>query len=164
MRLHLLLGLALVLVGCSSEGSPAGPGGGKELPTGSDLPADPADFGAFLAAERYNDWDCEPELHPSQEPSPHGMNRICQNDIASAALDGEGNWPVGTAFVKEQFNAAGELGAISVSVRESDAEGSAGWRFYREANGAVTNNNTGQFFCTNCHDGADRDFVWSTVD
>ena len=58
---------------------------------------------AWIAEGFYKDWACEPAPHASRDPSPHGINRICSNDVMSAAGT-TGLFPVGSASVKELYD------------------------------------------------------------
>lgn len=61
---------------------------------------------AWLSAGSYKNWHCEPAPHLPRSPSPHkGQNRICSNDLLSGA--GPGEYPVGSAAVKELFDDTG---------------------------------------------------------
>lgn len=116
----------------------------------------------WLAARSWETWDCEAAPHPATEPSPHGMNRICQNRLVTACLDDDRRFPVGATLVKESYDASGELFALFVETRISEDEGPDGWYFVRRevASGAVVDNAP---FCASCHATSPRDFVWSTV-
>lgn len=61
---------------------------------------------AWIATGAYRSWHCEMPQHPARSPSPHGINRICTNDALSAHT-GAGEYPVGSAAVKELYDAAG---------------------------------------------------------
>src|SRR4051812_36675170 len=96
----LLLGVvaAALIGGCGNGG-----GGDDESqvpPTSS-----AADIDAWIAEGHYKEWACEDKEHEARSPSPHGFNRICSNDVLSAAGDGE--YPVDSAGVKELWDAAG---------------------------------------------------------
>lgn len=128
------------------------------------IPDSVPDYAAWLAAKKYNAWDCQAESHPAVGVSPHQQNRICQNTLITQTLNGSGKFPVGATLVKETYDAAGQLAAFFVSKRVNDSEGTAGWLYYRQGiDGTVTHNAVNQAFCAGCHSGAPRDAVFSTV-
>ncbi len=43
------------------------------------------DLEVWLTAGHYRSWHCEPAPHASRSPSPHGVNRICSNDLLSGS-------------------------------------------------------------------------------
>lgn len=90
--------ILLVAVGCDADDGDEMDSGDAQ---GSDqLPPRGADaVEAWLADGAYLAWTCEPQPHAARSPSPHGINRICSNDLLSAHGDGE--YPVGAASVKE---------------------------------------------------------------
>lgn len=163
--------LLAVLIGTSMACSNSPASTADAGPDGPDLavrpPTDPTTWGAWLDTGNYLAWHCEDEPHPAREPSPHGMNRICQNSIVTQALSGNGNYPVDSSMVKEQYNGSGEIFAVEISLRETDAEGNDAWRFWRgtgEQFDTITNNRTGSNFCSDCHTDADRDFIFTNVE
>lgn len=141
-------------------------GGVASLPTDR-APQNAALIAQWLTEGHYLDWRCEAEKHAAREPSPHGINRICQNTIASDAIPGTGNFPVGATMVKEQYGSSGDtVLAIEVSVRENETDGANGWRFWRgqgEGFARVTQNVVNDDFCAGCHESAERDFVWTPL-
>ena len=160
-----LLSLAVCLPACGDDDGPAGPSdAGPSFPTPAEgPPANPAEFAAWLAGGEYLTWNCEPDPHPARAPSPHGMNRICQNSIADAAFETTGAYPPGAAWVKEQYS-GGVIFAIEISRRENNGTGPTAWRFWRGQGpgyAAVTQNAVAQPFCAGCHTMGDRDFVFS---
>ena len=61
-------------------------------------PRGAVDVQTWLARGFYTSWHCEPERHAARAPSPHGTNRICNND---AIHDAKGDlFPEGAASVK----------------------------------------------------------------
>ncbi len=149
----------LVVSGCSSSTTPAtstgdggGGGGGGDSgaswdPSGSAPPANvpasgdqtPPTTGAavrtWLAAGSYKAWHCEPAPHASRSPSPHNMNRICSNDLASAYVAADGGAverPEGTAAVKELYDATGTaIRGYAVYLKAgATSAGGANWYWY----------------------------------
>jgi hypothetical protein len=127
-----------------------------------------ADIERWLAMGAYRAWRCEPERHAARPGSAHSANRICTNETLSAS-EGAGEFPVGSAAVKELFNSAGTLTGYAVSVRVREGGGGAGWYWYeRLAPGRVVADSTGdrggaRTICVSCHDGAPRDQVYTVV-
>jgi hypothetical protein len=62
----------------------------------------------WLAQGFYKSWRCEPASHPARPFGAHGQNRVCSNDLLSTA--GAGEFPVGSASVKEVFSGADIIG------------------------------------------------------
>lgn len=84
---------------------------------------------AWLARGAYKDWTCEPAVHDARSPSPHGKNRICSNDLASA--HGDGPYPIGAASVKELYDDAGaQIVGYAVGLKVSADTTGAGWYWY----------------------------------
>ncbi len=92
--------------GGGSGGGGGGGGGGSvddpQLPPTSSA----ADIDAWLAKGDYKSWACESPEHEARSPSPHGVNRICSNAVLSGHT-GTGEYPVGSAGVKELWDAIG---------------------------------------------------------
>ncbi len=63
-----------------------------------------SDIEAWIALGYYKSWHCEPAPHAARSPSPHGINRICSNDVLSATAS-NAEYPVGSAAVKELYAA-----------------------------------------------------------
>ena len=118
-------------------------------------------FGAWLDTRPYEAWECETDISPADEPSPHGDKRICWNDAVVTSRGGSGAWPNGATVVKLHYTGS-SISAISLETRVDDAEGP--WFFYRrETSGAITNGRErtqGQTLCVGCHEDAPRDLVW----
>ncbi len=154
--------------GCpaSEAGCPAtGPtnAGDKDTPaTGSE-----ADVKAWLALGLYKtgDWKCETAPHDARSPSPHGMNRICSN--ATLSGHGAGEFPVGSAGVKEIYTGADITGYAMY--RKLKAGGGEAWYWYEEIGGSNVANSTGDVgtaksVCVGCHGGAGSDAMHSGHD
>lgn len=91
----------LALAGCGGNPSP-GVGDDQTPPTtGHDA------IETWLTAASYKSWHCEQAPHAPRSPSPHlTMNRICSNNLLST-FAGTGEYPVGSAAVKELYDSAG---------------------------------------------------------
>ena len=88
---------------------------------------------SWLSEGAYKSWACEPGVHEARSPSPHGFNRICSNDVLSAAAGDSGAWPQGAAAVKELYasmTAATPVGyAVYLKTKADSAKGAA-WYWY----------------------------------
>lgn len=143
--------------GCMDDGSASF---GDDL-TDHQLPARGSkDMPQWLATGFYQAWRCELVPHPGRSPSPHGTTRICNNDVLAAA--GSGAFPVGTAAVKEIFDANGIAG-YAVSRKLTAGTGGDAWYWYEGIGDSVSANAEGVGGCTGCHAGAARDFVFTVV-
>lgn len=111
-------------------GATTGTGGGASAQT----PPEGADaVEAWLAKGDYKSWSCEAAVHASRDPSPHGFNRICSNDLISANATGTGNWPKGAAAVKELYAAVGDGTPVGYAVylkKDADSADGANWYWY----------------------------------
>jgi hypothetical protein len=165
----------------ASTGTGAGP---EMLPVDAQTPPQggPDAMKAWLAKADYKKWHCEAAEHASKMPSPHGFNRICSNDKLAGA-GASGNFPVGSAGVKELWDKAG--GAIigyAVYVKAAaDSAAGANWYWYEDnptipaPTGPIVADGYGdagqaKSICVDCHSHADsmfaataRDFVFTQV-
>jgi len=162
--------------GCPAKeaGGPAKEAGGpaEEAPKNAgdkDLPAtgSAADTKAWLALGQYKTgtWKCEEAPHAARSPSPHGTNRICSN--ATLSGHGAGEFPVGSAGVKELYTGA-EITGYAV-YRKLKAGGGEAWAWYEETGGTVVANGIGdsgvaKSVCVGCHTGAGSDAAHSGHD
>jgi hypothetical protein len=151
-----ILVLAIAFAGCTDDGPDS---------FGDDL-ADPqlpargtGDARAWLAAGHYQSWRCEAAPHAGRPPSPHGRNRICNND---ALRPGAGDFPVGAAAVKEIYDGSAIVGFAIARKLVAGASGD-GWYWYEATPDKVYANSEGAANCTACHAGAARDFVFTVV-
>ena len=182
---------ALTLAGCSSDNTASTAPGGKDAgcpaeqagcpakeagpaaePKNAgdkDVPATGpvADVKAWLALGNYKtgSWKCEEAPHAARSPSPHGTNRICSN--ATLSGHGAGEFPVGSAGVKEIYTGA-EITGYAV-YRKLKAGGGEAWYWYEEIGGSVVANDTGdkgaaKSICVGCHAGAGSDAMHSGHD
>jgi len=120
----------------------------------------------WLDAAYYQAWNCEAAPHAAREPSPHGTNRICNNDVLAAAADSS-SYPVGSASVKELYE--GEA-IVGYAVYRKLAEGTDGsnWYWYETMGGTAVADGTGdngpaKEICVGCHSHAPTDFVFTLV-
>jgi hypothetical protein len=135
---------------------------------------------SWLATGDYKKWHCEAAEHASKTPSPHDVNRICSNTKLAATATG--NFPAGSAAVKELWDKVG--GAIigyAVYVKtEADSAAGTNWYWYEDnptlnpaggvvADGFGTSGNP-KDVCVSCHVKAGsgfaataRDFVFVQV-
>jgi hypothetical protein len=175
-------------LGCNSSAAAPAPvlygdasAGGPETPPATNG----ADVEAWLKTGAYLKWACEPAVHASRGPSPHGFDRVCSNDVVSpvAAQGDAGAWPQGAAEVKELYTSltATVPGGYAVSVKtQAESAGGAGWYWYeRLTEGSIEADGPGssgpsQSICVACHTAAgssaanttspgSRDFIYTPV-
>ncbi len=148
--------------GCPAE--PPANAGTSDLPaTGPD-----ADVRAWLAKGDYKTgtWKCEAAPHAARSPSPHGINRICSNATLSA--HGSGQYPVGSAGVKELYDQAGTNVIGHAVYRKLKVGAAESWYWWEDLNNSTVANGTGdqgsaKSICASCHMGAPNDFVFTQV-
>ncbi len=110
------------------DGSTAPGAGDDQTP-----PQGAAKVKAWLEKGAYKTWRCESEVHASRSPSPHGPNRICSNDVLSANAAGTGDWPAGSAAVKELYARLDQEKIVGYSVylkTKADSAAGANWYWY----------------------------------
>lgn len=127
---------------------------------------------AWLETGAYEDWHCEPDVHESRAPSPHGYNRICSNDAIASMATGSGDWPKGAAAVKELYTSesAREPAGYAVYVKtEADSADGANWYWYERlppseagepgqlAADGLGDSGTAKSICVACHAAAGTD-------
>jgi hypothetical protein len=175
----------VALAGCASDPVPTSTGDSSvDVGTAQLPPMGRVAVEAWLTAGYYRSWHCEAMPHAARSPSPHGINRICSNDALSA-FTGTGEYPVGSAAVKELYDAAG-TSIIGYAVYRHVSAGTIGanWYWYErvpqtsmvphDANGVVAdalgNVGTANSICVGCHSatGVDamhsgHDFVYTQV-
>jgi hypothetical protein len=119
---------------------------------------------AWLEKGDYKSWACETVEHPQMKVSPHGINRVCSNDLA-AGFQGSvsDERPLGTASVKEIYDDASALVGYAVGVKIA-AESAAGsnWYWYERVRQNVVVDGLGdtepaKSACVGCHAGAGSD-------
>jgi hypothetical protein len=119
---------------------------------------------AWLEKGDYKSWACETVEHPQMKVSPHGVNRVCSNDLA-ASFEGSvsDERPLGTASVKELYDDASELVGYAVGVKLSAAsDGGGNWYWYERTQENVVVDGLGdaglaKSACVGCHAGAGSD-------
>ena len=166
------LGLSALAFACGSDDSdPASMTPSQEMaahaPTDHDQtpPTEVAALEAWLAKGAYKEWQCEPEVHRSRSPSPHGYNRICSNEAISEHIEGDAPWPRGAAAVKELYDGLDRTTPKGYAVyvkTEADSADGANWYWYeRTERGVVVDGLGGQnpakSNCVGCHAGAGAD-------
>jgi hypothetical protein len=131
---------------------------------------------AWLAGGAYKQWHCEPSVHAARSPSPHGFNRICSNDVLSADATATGNWPMGSAAVKELYAAETDTTPVGYAVylkTQADSAAGANWYWYEivpldstaaphdsrgvVADGLGTTGTPAKDICVGCHAAAGSD-------
>ena len=125
---------------------------------------------AWIEGGDYLDWTCEPAPHDPRSPSPHGPNRICSNDLLSA--HGAGEYPVGSASVKELYDASStNIVGYAVALHTTAGTEGGDWYWYEVVpldsaaphgpNGVVADgtgeSGTPMTICVSCHAGAGSD-------
>ena len=159
-----ILLLAAGLSGCNS------PAPGSEAIDTTDASAldDPqlpplggAPLRAWLAAGSYRQWACEATIMNPRPRGAHGRNRVCSNDLLSAA-DTSSPFPPGSAAVKELYDSRDRLVGYAVSRKLS--AGTDGVRWFWSEGG---NEGIGIGGCAGCHGQAamygGHDFVYVRV-
>lgn len=171
-----------ILPGCADDeagcpaacpaGCPAPAGDAQTPPQGSD-----SVIGTWLAAASYKGagWKCEPAVHANRSPSPHGMNKICNNTKLTGTI-APAPYGFGVASVKELYMDDGTtVAGHAFSIKLFDGESSGPkWYFYEKMGTSVVYNGAGKTdnadLCSSCHAGAGsdaahsgRDFVYTQV-
>jgi hypothetical protein len=143
---------------CSGEDPPEFPGPSADVP-----PLDSEAIEEWLTGSPYEAWTCEPALRPPRDPSPHGDARICQNAILTGA-GADDAFPIGAASVKQQ-GSGDVVQLINVVVRGSSDQGGQAWYWWRKDVNleTVLVDAYGAGECTDCHQVAARDFVFTIL-
>src|SRR4051812_26674156 len=88
------LALTTALLACGDDDmtkeedkDPVGQGDGDDS-ADQTPPMGASEVESWLKAGAYKSWHCEPRVHESRSPSPHGFNRICSNDLVADNVDG----------------------------------------------------------------------------
>lgn len=176
------------LTGCGSPSTTSVDAGtGAVVTNDPQLPptSNAADVETWLAGGYYKSWHCESATHAARSPSPHGINRICNNAKLRAQAAGPGEYQVGSAAVKELYDAdGGTIIGYAVEVHVSAGKSTSNWYWYERnptlgapakngsaglvADGIGPNEgtaNTGtEAICTGCHAGAGSDAAHNTTD
>jgi hypothetical protein len=133
------------------------------------------DVEQWLKDASYKTWTCEPAIHASRAPSPHGFNKICSNDLIVNAATGTGTWPKGAAAVKEIYaslTATTPTGYAVYLKTNADSADGANWYWYERVpsdsdaphdptTGVVADGmggaGTAKSICVGCHAAAGMD-------
>lgn len=173
---------------CGGTGSPTS---GTTAPTTGDDPADQTPpqghdaIEAWLAEGHYKAWTCQPTPHAPIPISPHGVQRICANDLLSTHPPDSGEYPVGSASVKELYdNGGATIVGYAVSVHTKAGTDGSSWYWYERVpldspaphddNGVVADGHgdsgLAMSICVGCHsatgidaDHPGHDFVYVQV-
>jgi len=149
----------LWLVGCSDRVGQASYGDDLDDPQ---IPARGArDMGEWLARGFYRVWTCEPTGHEARPPSPHGRDRICNNDALHGSTTG--SYPAGSASVKEFLDGQGGVVGYAVYRKVDESSGGDGWYWYEAFGSSVSTANGDVEACTRCHSRAPREYVFTQV-
>jgi hypothetical protein len=164
--------LAAVSGACSDDD--AAPAAGASSQSLQTPPMGAKALEAWLSKGTYKDWQCEPSVHESRDPSPHGFNRICSNDVVSGHADGSDAWPSGAAAVKELYASADAKAPVGYAVylkTKADSADGANWYWYErvpsdsaaphDSNGVVADgmgdSGAAKTICVGCHVAAGSD-------
>lgn len=174
MRLSLLL--PVLLLACGTPANVDDP----ELPPTTGF----EDVEAWLGKGYYKAWHCEGGPHDARSPSPHGINRIC-NNAKLTGFTSKSEYPVGAAAVKELYNAdGGTIIGYAVEVHTSAGTDTSNWYWYERnptlgapakngsaglvADGVGPSEGTAgtgtEQICTGCHRAAGSDAAHDTND
>jgi len=144
-----------------SSGDLSDPGDPQTPPKGR------ANLEPWIAQGFYKGWRCEPAAHPARPFGAHGQNRVCSNELLSAA--GAGEFPVGSASVKEIYSGT-DVAGYSVSRHTSAGTGGNTWYWYERIGSGSPTDAQGASVCVSCHQlaGSDssrsgHDFVYTQV-
>jgi hypothetical protein len=119
----------------------------------------------WIAQGFYRSWKCEPSSHPSRALGAHGQTRVCSNDLLSAA--GPGEFPVGSASVKEIYSGA-DVAGYAVSRHTSTGTSGSTWYWYERVGTGGATDAQGGAVCVGCHQRAGNqlpghDYVFTQV-
>jgi len=164
--LHRTLAFTLLLTAaCTDPGGDEG-GGSTSDATGADesgdaavdVPTGQAELSPWLMDESYAGWAAESAPHEATGTSPHGMVRTFFNDALVASFEaGNTEHTVGSASVKELYDAAGMRTGWAVMVKTAAGTDAESWYWYLESNGSVNADGNGAGPCEGCHGpGVDR--------
>jgi hypothetical protein len=174
-RWVLSFGIALSVAACGGDESAPDRGASQIQPDNDQTPPQGADaIEAWLAEGSYNAWHCEDEVHESRDPSPHGFNRICSNDLIAANAQGKDSWPKGAAAVKELYATADAMEPVGFAVylkTATDSDKGSNWYWYErvpldsaaphDADGVVADgpgdSGPEKAICVSCHAAAGSD-------
>ena len=159
----LCLGISMLELGCSGasdSASTAADLGDEQTPPRGQSRIEP-----WIAQGFYRNWKCEPASHPARPPGAHGPNRVCSNDLLSAA--GPVEFPVGSSSVKEIYS---EQNVVGYAISRHTSPGTSGntWYWYERVGTGGATDAQGAGVCTGCHSLAGparsgHDFVYTQV-
>jgi hypothetical protein len=167
--------IALGIAACSGNGDEPNRRENKIQPGNDQTPPQgAAAVEAWLTQGSYKAWQCESDIHESRNPSPHGYNRICSNDVIAANAGGEDDWPQGAAAVKELYATADAKEPVGFAVylkTAAESDGGDNWYWYErvpldsaaphDANGVVADGlgdrGPEKAICVSCHVAAGND-------
>ena len=173
MELRPLLG-ALIAISAAVAGACSGSSGttaqtfdpAQVPPTTSDA------LDAWVANTPWTKWTCEPAPRPARLSSPHGMVRVCENDLLVNAAASSADLPVGASAVKEMYS-GDTVWSYTIAVRgKSGASAADRWFWWRKViDGSqtppITNASYGDGYCSGCHATAGgaggRDYVFTML-
>jgi hypothetical protein len=156
-------GIALLLLSCSNGTIGLSADGGAMAARPAPIPNSPGDaqnpatgtpqaVADWLASGAYRQWRCEPAAHETRSSSPHRKNRVCSN--RKVAEHGEGEFPVGSASVKELYDDLGALSGHAISIKTGLGAEPA-WVWFEVQGSRVSVNARGDAAeassCTSCH-------------
>jgi hypothetical protein len=167
----LAAGAGLLVVACSSS-TPAP--ATSQTSSAQTPPQGASNVEAWLKTGAYKAWHCEPGVHASRDPSPHGVNHICSNDLVASNATATQDWPEGAAAVKELFASATDTTPVGYAVylkTAADSANGASWYWYErvpldsaaphDASGVVADgmgsSGAARTICVGCHAGAGSD-------
>ena len=134
-------------------------GSGDDTGTGGsiDVPTAAAAMATWLSAESYSGWAAESAIHDGVGNSPHGRVQVYFNEALTASFDaGNTTHTVGSASVKELYDAMDNRTGWAVMVKIADNDTPESWYWYLDAAGSVMDGN-GLGGCDGCHSaGTDR--------
>lgn len=165
----------LVIAACSSSSSDS-TGTSPDASVSQTPPMGMANVEAWLATGAYKAWHCEPAIHASRAPSPHGFNHICSNDVIANNPSAAATWPEGAAAVKELYTATTDTVPVGYAVylkTSADSAGGDNWYWYErvpldstaphDANGVVADGmgatGPANTICVGCHSAAGSDMA-----
>jgi hypothetical protein len=165
MRRWLSYVLVLGAAGCGSASSEDVNSFGSDVSDAQTPPRGRAVIEPWIAQGFYKSWRCESAPHPARPFGAHGQNRVCSNDLLSAA--GAGEFPVGSASVKEVFSGADVIG-YSVSRHTSNGTSGNTWYWYERIGSGGATDSQGAGICVGCHQQAGdlrqgHDYVYTQV-
>ena len=165
-----LCSFALICLAAACSSDPDGPDAQTPPTSGR------ADIEQWLEDASYRTWACEPAVHETRSPSPHGFNKICSNDLISSAATGTTAWPKGAAAVKELYASSTATTPTGFAVylkTAADSADGANWYWYERipTTSNVPNDPTGviadgkgsagaaKSVCVACHAAAGTDML-----